>query len=608
MKDRSNVFLAVDDRIENLISVKAIIKESFPDSVILTAQNGEEGLKIAREQNPDVILLDIMMPDMDGYDVCSVLKADPVLKGIPVIFLTALNSDRENRLKAFEIGAEAFIRKPIDELELHIQLRTLLRLRQYNVRNREQILNLEENLVLKGNELEKNKERFRLMVENISDTIGITDAEGNIKFRSSNNEKLFGIKSEELAGQNSFDFVHPDDRERLKSEFLGLIKDGSGAKRTGEFKYLCKDGSVVIVELEGRNMLDNEFIDGLLLTFHDITEKKAADRKTKEESEKLRALIESTEDLVWVVDPVEFGLMSFNHALSQYFITGRDLNIQVGMRPEDLLPDTYALEWISYYNKALVHGAYRFEYNTSANNRTLELSFYPVKIESELIGISVIGQDITERKKMENELRVQRNNLISSNVKLETLLQQSINAISRIAELRDVYTAGHQDRVAKLACAIAQELGLPEATITNISFGARVHDIGKIYIASDILNKPGKLSSLEHEIIQTHSEQGYEVVKEIDFPSQIKTMIYQHHERLDGSGYPQRLVGDQIIIESRILAVADVVEAMTSHRPYRPALGIDEALEELQSHKTTKYDSDVVNICLKLFRENLFEF
>jgi len=219
----------------------------------------------------------------------------------------------------------------------------------------------------------------------------------------------------------------------------------------------------------------------------------------------------------------------------------------------------------------------------------------------DIVGVLGIVQNITERKNA-NDL------LEEMNKSLALRLLQTIHAISKIGELRDVYTAGHQRKVADLACAIAKEMGLSDERIGNISSGALIHDIGKINIASDILNKPGKISNLEYQILQTHAEYGYEIVKEIDFPPQVIEMIHQHHERLDGSGYPQKLAGDQIILESRILAVADVVEAMTSHRPYRPALGIDAALEEISLHRGEKYDCAVVDACLKLFREKGFQF
>jgi HD-GYP domain-containing protein (c-di-GMP phosphodiesterase class II) len=142
----------------------------------------------------------------------------------------------------------------------------------------------------------------------------------------------------------------------------------------------------------------------------------------------------------------------------------------------------------------------------------------------------------------------------------------------------------------------------------NLSYGALIHDIGKIHVASDILNKPGKITSLEYQLLQTHAEYSYNIVREMGLPQDIATMVHQHHERLDGSGYPNHVSGDQILLESRILAVADVVEAMTSHRPYRPALGIEAALAEIQAGRGTKFDEIVVDHCVSLFREEGFQF
>jgi PAS domain S-box-containing protein len=405
MKNNANVFLAIDDKIENLISIKALIKESFSDAVVLIAQSGKEGLLLAREHNPDIILLDVMMPDMNGYDVCQILKADPVLQDIPVVFVTALSGDRETRLKAFEIGAEAFIHKPIDELELQIQLRTLLRLRHLNILKKERMNSLEEGLTNKTEALDASEQRFKIMINSISDTIGITDVNGIIKYRSPNNIPLFGIDPSETIGKQSFDFVHPDDREQIRQKLVNLVNEGPGAKQTGEFKYLRSDGSLVYVQLEGRNMIDDPIINGLLLTYRDITDKKVATRKLEEESEKLRALIESTEDLVWLVDPEDFGLITYNSALYHYFEMGRGLHITAGMKPEDLLPENFASQWKSMYHSVLEKGAYKTEYTASALSRTLLLSFYPVKVENVTIGISVLGQDITDKKKIEVALR-----------------------------------------------------------------------------------------------------------------------------------------------------------------------------------------------------------
>ena len=228
--------------------------------------------------------------------------------------------------------------------------------------------------------------------------------------------------------------------------------------------------------------------------------------------------------------------------------------------------------------------------------------------QGKIIGSEGLVRDVSERMIMQDEIEFQRDNLIISNEKLAHLFKQSVTSISRIGELRDAYTAGHQRRVTDLACEIAKLMGLSEEVIVNLSYGSLIHDIGKIYVPAEILNKPGKISSVEFQMIQSHVELGYNIVNEIDFPEVISTMVYQHHERLDGSGYPQGLKGDQIIMESRILAVSDVVEAMASHRPYRPALGVDAALEEILRYRGQKYDARVVDACIQIFKENKFSF
>jgi HD-GYP domain-containing protein (c-di-GMP phosphodiesterase class II) len=171
-----------------------------------------------------------------------------------------------------------------------------------------------------------------------------------------------------------------------------------------------------------------------------------------------------------------------------------------------------------------------------------------------------------------------------------------------MVELRDPYTAGHQRRVGDIAAAIGEELKLSEDQIKGLRFSGYVHDIGKISIPAEILSKPGRLTGNEFALIKTHSQQGYDVLKGIDFPWPIARAILEHHERVDGSGYPRGLKGEQISLEARILAVADTVEAMSSHRPYRAALGLDAAMREIQEQSGKRYDERVVAACLRLLR------
>jgi putative nucleotidyltransferase with HDIG domain len=185
-------------------------------------------------------------------------------------------------------------------------------------------------------------------------------------------------------------------------------------------------------------------------------------------------------------------------------------------------------------------------------------------------------------------------------------LIETIAAISAMVELRDPYTAGHQRNVAQIASAIAQEMKLPPARIEGLNLASIVHDVGKINIPAEILSRPGRLSSAEFDLIKQHPVSGYEILRGIDFPWPIAQVVRQHHERLDGSGYPDGLRGDEILMEARIMAVADVIEAMASHRPYRAGLGIDMALKEIEEKSGTAYDLAAAQAALRLFRENGF--
>jgi response regulator RpfG family c-di-GMP phosphodiesterase len=207
---------------------------------------------------------------------------------------------------------------------------------------------------------------------------------------------------------------------------------------------------------------------------------------------------------------------------------------------------------------------------------------------------------------LENQVEKRTAELMESEQKLKASLLDSVTALASIVEMRDPYTAGHQRRVAEIAVAIAKKMQLTDSQIECIHLASVVHDVGKIKVPAEILSKPGKLSPFEFGIIKEHSQSGYDILKTIDFPWPIAQIILQHHERIDGSGYPQALSDNQILLEAKILAVADVVESMMSHRPYRPALGIDAALEEIENNKGKFYDPVVVEACVKLFREHAY--
>ena len=221
--------------------------------------------------------------------------------------------------------------------------------------------------------------------------------------------------------------------------------------------------------------------------------------------------------------------------------------------------------------------------------------------EGNFIGLVGTFKNLTDIRRSEMELKM-------SFEKLQSAMSSTIDAISMIVESRDPYTAGHQRRVAKLAVAIAEKLGLSEERIDLIRMGSLIHDIGKIYIPAEILTKPARLGDLEFAMMKSHPTVGYEILNKVDFIPTIVDIVYQHHERMDGSGYPLGISGDEIFLESRIVAVADIVEAMASNRPYRAAQGTAVALEEIKKQRGSTLDAEVVDACLKLFEEQDFNF
>ncbi len=217
------------------------------------------------------------------------------------------------------------------------------------------------------------------------------------------------------------------------------------------------------------------------------------------------------------------------------------------------------------------------------------------------VEIMAVARNIAERKRIERENSCHTEKMIAA-------LEQTVQSLAMLLEMRDSYTAGHQRRVADLASAIARELGMPDGDVRGLRLAGLIHDIGKVRVPAEILSCTRRLCAAEFEIIKMHPAIGYEVLREIDFPWPIAETVYQHHERLDGSGYPRGLLLTDIILEARILAVADVVEAIASDRPYRRALGVGSALEEVTSHAGTLYDRDVVDACVGVFQEGSYVF
>jgi putative nucleotidyltransferase with HDIG domain/PAS domain S-box-containing protein len=346
-------------------------------------------------------------------------------------------------------------------------------------------------------------------------------------------------------------------------------------------------------------------------TFEDITESKEFQQQILNSKNQLQTVMDSTPDWIAIKD--------HEH---RYKLVNRGYASAVNLKPKDMVgkydtdihpaelclgnPEKGIKGFHDDDNNVLkghtIHDSYYHMTLPDGTNHVLDMYKIPLKnTVGKVYGILIYSRDVTERYKASEELKL-------SYKKLQKTLTETVEAISTICEMRDPYTAGHQVRVTALACAIASEMGMSEKQVNDIRIGGILHDIGKIYVPAEILSKPGRLTETEFMIIKSHSQIGYDIVKKIEFPCSVADMILQHHERLDGSGYPGKLKGKEIIMEAKILAVADVVEAMSSHRPYRPALGIEKALEEIAKNKGVLYDEKVVDACFKLFAEKQFKF
>jgi PAS domain S-box-containing protein len=339
---------------------------------------------------------------------------------------------------------------------------------------------------------------------------------------------------------------------------------------------------------------------GILAEGRDVTERKLAEKELLKSEEKYRSLVENAQEGIFQ-STAEGHHITVNQAFAnilgyesteEVMATIADIPHQVYVHPDDRTKILQIIE-----KEGSVKGYEAEFYKKDGSKTWVSINMHAVRDEEgRLLYYQGINQDIIEKKNMERERQENIERLRKS-------LGATINAMAVTVETRDPYTAGHQRRVADLARAIAVEMNLKSEQIDSIRMASMIHDIGKISIPSEILSKPTKLTDLEFDLIKTHSQSGYNILKDIEFPWPVADVVLQHHERMNGSGYPQGLKGDDILLEARILAIADVVEAIASHRPYRPALGIDLAMEEISGNKGILYDADAVDACLKLFRE-----
>jgi PAS domain S-box-containing protein/putative nucleotidyltransferase with HDIG domain len=382
-----------------------------------------------------------------------------------------------------------------------------------------------------------------------------------------------------------------------REELNGLVTYGSQTSFAITSQQLVDKRAFELKEAQEALLRANEQLR------KDITARVRAEEELRESEERYRSIVENSHSGVALVGD-DFRFIYVNNELCR--ILGRPQEEIRGHDFREFLDDESRDLVTAYYRRrqAGEKVPVRYEFNVVALHgkiRRVEISATVIRDTQGRVKTIAQILDITERVQAEEGLK-------QSFARLQRALEGTIHALAATAEMRDPYTAGHQRQVADLICAIAEEMGLPADEIEGIRMAGLVHDIGKMSVPAEILSKPSELSKTEMDLIKAHPQVGYDILKEIDFPWAVAKIVLQHHERMDGSGYPQGLKGDEILLEARILAVADVVEAMASHRPYRPALGIEMALEEVSKNKGSLYDPDVVDACLELFTKKRFEF
>ncbi len=462
----------------------------------------------------------------------------------------------------------------------------------------------------------KGKERLSSLLDNVRTIVVVTDREGMLHYTTPSFEWTLGYDSPDLRQARFIDFIHPEDRKRVGEVFrLVLTSDGSSLIFP-EFRFQHKRGAWIYLEGDITNQMHDASLKGLILNLYDVTQRKLFE---VDYARLLGAIRISTDsfllsdnegNIIFVND----ATMKLLESSSKNEIIGR--NITSFISDEEFNELSTAVRSNQGQIKSVEH---RF---LTAVGRTIPVeSSIAVMKDSDRqdIGLVYITRDITERKRVEAEIIQYRYHLEEiveartaelnqSMGKLRTTLDGIVVSMGYALESRDQYTAGHQHRVAEVASEIARVMGLPDHTIEGIRMAGLIHDIGKIYVPSEILNKHGKLDEVEFMLIKKHPQVGYDILKSIDFPWPIAEIVYQHHEKLNGSGYPRGLKDGDILLEAKIICVADVIEAMTIDRPYKGGVGIEGALEEIGMNRGALYDPAVVDSCMKLFKEKGYRF
>jgi|GEM_PF-548356 len=668
--------LAIDDNADNLTTIKALVRSTLPSAEVYTATNGRKGIALALAETPDVILLDIFMPEMDGFEVCQIMKKDETLKIIPVLFLTASNAERSLRVKAIEAGAEAFLCKPIDEIELMTQIQSMAKIKastvaQLNEKERllslvaqrtfeiDQELKMRKQMVVFAEELlrsEREEVTYQKILENL---LYISKAkygalnlfiEETGKFTTvalaGINEKI--QKATELLGfqilgkeWTEYDYKSDSLKKYIVTRFSSMtelaelviprmlskslekmfdmgevvvLKIMVNQEMIGDFTLIMPQGKIFdneyFVEIYARQVdmyftriRARERIE--FLSFHDhltgLHNRRYYDEELERmDQEKCVPLVLAMVD----VNGLKLTNDAFGHKIGDQLLERVACILKSACRDDDfvarvggdefvlLLPRTdadYADKIIERINHAIAE--------EKINNVTLSVSIgYAVrqKMTEDINDIFKRAEDDMYKHKLSESMSMRSNTI---ELIMRTLFEKSNREML------------HSKRVSSLCVSIAEEMALNKDEINQLRTAGLMHDIGKIGIDENILNKDSSLQTLEWNEIVRHPEIGYRILSSVNEFSEIAEFILSHHERWDGTGYPRGLKGEKICLQARIIAVADAFDAMTSDRPYRKALNIEEAVLEIEKNAAVQFDPNIAGLFIKrVLKKTAVEF
>ena len=582
--------LVVDNDLLILEFVKDLLEENGHE--VRLAEDGLKALDLLQTYFTDLIFVDLVMPNIDGRQLCQAIRKMKRQKTSIIAIMSALAAEEQDNIA--DLGADILIAKgPLPELS-----RNILSVVKNPEENRLKclggdVLGAEDMWPRKiTQELLSAKQHFEIILEKMKEGILEIETGGRIISVNSSVRSLTGLSESDLLGARFATLFAEEHQTRITE----LLKQNSKTKEIAEINeespaLFC--GRLVVLNLIPLK-------DHVVIIINDITARKRKELELRESQALIASLVDNMLDAAVIIDQGGKTLFANNAAAELMGITSQQ--DMVGKHFREFIHPGYLKSVIkNYLMVKRRHARFLNEYKIiTPGGEEKDVEGLGTNIMFRGMPAHIVTlRDISERKSAEKKIR-------DGIIRLSKNLEETVIALASAFEMKDPYTAGHQKRVTEIASAIALEMDIEKERFQGMRLASLVHDIGKINVPTEILSKPGIITEPEFALIRTHSQAGYDILKKINFPWPISRIVLQHHERMDGSGYPNGLSGREILLEARIIAVADVIEAMATHRPYRASLGIEKALEEIERNRGQLYDKDVADTCLRLFRSGKF--